>query len=278
MFRYNLSPVRFLERLRLIFMKMAGESDPDNVFEALDIDRVLAGLEQHSIPAEPYHVDWPGFKAFQRENSGRFGRWEKSIEKQLEYFISERLLEITSTDTVMDVGSWFSTYPDIISAKYHCKVYAQDLAYPEGIHDEKIGGDASRLPLPDNSISKVALHCTYEHFEGESDSRFIREAGRVLTPGGRLVIVPLYIHQHYTIWTDPSLFDSSRIPVDEGATTYKNLGWNNRFGRHNSPESLQQRVARHAEEVDFKVLVIENVADLDPACYVRFIGYFEKPE
>ena len=51
-----------------------------------------------------------------------------------------------------------------------------------------IAGDARVLPIPDV-------------FEGEGDTAFIKEAQRVLRPGGFLLIVPLELAGEYSIET-----------------------------------------------------------------------------
>jgi hypothetical protein len=275
--RYNVSMTRLAEKMRQLYLKPLVARDDRNHFEKLDIEAVHARLKELNIAVEPYPVDWPAFQRFRDRHAGRFGRWSRSIEKQLEYFISQQLLLPEASDCLIDVGSWFSTYPDLIREDFGAQVYAQDLAYPEGIHDGKIGGDAAKMPLPDASVSRMALHCTFEHFERDADTRFIHEARRVLSPGGRVVIVPLYIHQHYTVWTDPSLFASARIVVDPGARLFRKVGWSNQFGRHYSPEALRDRLLNAAGDLNFRILRVDNVADLDPRCYVRFIGLIEKP-
>lgn len=275
---YNISVTRAIERVRQLYMKPMVAREVDNYYEQLNITLVEKQLNQLGFNVKPYEIDWQGFEKFQTMYKGDFGRWEadKFIEKRLEYYISENLLDFMPDDITMDVGSWFSPYPDLMKQKYGCRVYAQDLAYPAGIHDWKIGGNAANLPLEDNSISKIALHCTFEHFEGDADSGFIEEVSRILKPGGRMVIVPLYIHQDYMNWTDPSIFASKSIPVDKGARLYKNVGWNNQFGRHYNPAALFSRILKHADGLNVSILKVNNIDDLDPRCYVRFIGLFEK--
>jgi len=273
---YNMSASKVIERLRQIYLKPLVRRDPRNRFEPLDIYGVERRLQELSVPVEPCLVNWADFESYRARYAGRFGRWNGNLEKQFEYFMTEQLLAISSDDVVMDVGSWLSPYPDLIRERYGCGVYAQDLSYPEGVHGWRIGGDAACLPLPDRSVSKIALHCTFEHFENDADIRFIPEAARVLAQGGRMAIVPLYLHQDYTIWTDPSLFHASDITVDSGATLFCKVGWNNRFGRHYSPDALNERVIRQAQSLRFTVLRIVNIQDLDRRCYMRFVGLFQK--
>ncbi len=273
---YNPSVFKVIERLRQIYLKPLVRRDLRNRFDPLDIDGVEIRLQELGVPVEPHIVNWADFENYRAHYAGRFGRWNGNIEKQFEYFMSERLLSILTDDIVMDVGSWLSPYPDLIRERSGCRVYAQDLSYPEVIHGWRIGGDAARLPLPDRSVSKITLHCTFEHFENDSDVRFVPEVERVLADGGRMVIVPLYLHQDYTIWTDPSQFHTSPITVDSGATLFRKVGWNNRFGRHYSPDALKERIVRQAQGLSFKVLRIANIHDLDQRCYMRFVGLFQK--
>ena len=108
---------------------------------------------------------------------------------------------------------------------YGCKVYRQDLEFPEGIHGNVIGGDASNMPLEDESATKMALHCSFEHFEKNSDIEFIIEANRVLCKGGKLCIVPLYLSNKYVVQTDPSILPFGGIPFENDAILYCAKGW-----------------------------------------------------
>ncbi|MGD1952306.1 MAG: methyltransferase domain-containing protein [Leptolyngbyaceae cyanobacterium] len=53
-------------------------------------------------------------------------------------------------------------------------------------------GDAFELPLPDNSVDVMAQNCLFNIFEPADLSRALKEAYRVIKPGGRLVMrIPL---------------------------------------------------------------------------------------
>jgi hypothetical protein len=103
----------------------------------------------------------------------------------------------------IDIANANSPAPEIYSKLARCKTYRQDLIYPEGLHGDVIGGDAAKMPLPNGFASAMALHCSFEYFEGDSDQEFIREESRVFRSGGRLCIVPLYLFPEYAIQTDP---------------------------------------------------------------------------
>lgn len=101
---------------------------------------------------------------------------------------------------LVDVASMDSPFSEITAELFDLETYRQDLMYPEGMVGRQIGGDAASTPVPEEVADHLTLHCSFEHFEGDSDSRFIREAARVLEPGGMLRISPLctsriYAHQ-----------------------------------------------------------------------------------
>ena len=77
----------------------------------------------------------------------------------------------------------------------------------------------------------MTLHCSFEHFERDSDSRFVRECARVLRPGGKTVIIPLYLSNRRFIVTDPYHYTREAIPFDDGAQPVMLVGYL-RHGRH----------------------------------------------
>jgi hypothetical protein len=114
------------------------------------------------------------------------------LEKALEHFVSLKIAEPAPGKVFMDVGSCVSVVPEILRRYHRCDCYVQDLELPTGVHGWNVGSNAAEIPLPDSSIDVMTLHCTFEHFEGDADSRFIRESARLLKTGGKAVILPLY--------------------------------------------------------------------------------------
>ena len=171
--------------------------------------------------------------------------------KILEYFLSLLLLPIVPSDVVIDVASERSVFPDVVATTVGARVFRLDLIYPPGIHGDRIGGSADEMPLPAGSVDKLFLHNSFEHFEGDIDTRFVREALRVLRPGGGLCVVPLYLSARHQIVTDP-LVDRSGIEWDPDAEVVERIGHRNRFGRFYSAETLAERVLKPAFECGFR--------------------------
>ena len=141
--------------------------------------------------------------------------FEPDREKVLEYYLTVEALSLKPRSTYLDIASCLSLFPNYVAERIGATVYRQDLLYPEGIRSVEfprissikpgrttvnilsIGSDACSLPLTSSSVDSIALHCSFEHFEGDSDGRFTKEALRLLRPGGRMLIIPFYCGNTY---------------------------------------------------------------------------------
>lgn len=197
------------------------------------------------------------------------------IEKSLEHFLAAKLLGLSETDVYIDIASCGSPVPGIYNKLFGCSVYRQDIIYRKGFHGDKIGGDAALMPLPDGFATRMGLHCSFEHFENDSDIRFIIEAGRVLKQGGKLCILPLYLFETYAIQTDPGKL-SKKISFEEDAVLYCVKGWNNRHGRFYDVPHLISRVKNNLDTLRMTVYVVENEKEIHRDCYLKFIALLEK--
>jgi hypothetical protein len=234
-----------------------------------DYAAILKALDRH-VDIKPFTIDVPDFRAYlytapypqaYRETFGPL-----FLEKALEHYVSLELLGET-TGAVMDVASCASPFPAIAWNRLGGTVYRQDITYLPGIHRHTVGCPAQNMPFG-LSVSAMTLHCAFEHFEGEADSGFIIEASRVLCPGGRLCILPLYVADHYANVTDPA---HPAPGFDERAQVRAVPGWNNRFGRWYDVDQFLKRVLQPARRVglDAALYDVRNATDVDPLCYLR---------
>src|SRR5579872_3260470 len=109
------------------------------------------------------------------------------------------------------------------------------------------------MDLPACFADALTLHCSFEHFEGDTDVRFISEVQRVLRPAGRCIIIPLYLHHRYLTLADPYDLATTDVPLDAGAALVAFPGYGNRHGRLYDPEAFVRRVYQPAVNVGLAV-------------------------
>lgn len=219
-----------------------------------------------SRPVQPVRLDREDFARFK----ARY-RDERAIddEKRLEYYVSTRWLEFSAGDIFVDIAAQDCPFASYIRQVYGCRAYRQDLYYLKaGIHGFDIGGDASNLPLPDGSVTRIALHNSFEHFEGDGDCRFIHQAQRVLAPGGKMCIVPLFVGEVYHEETDAGWIDAqgTKHPWGVGA----------RFAREYDIATFKERVVDHATQFAITIYRVENAAEIADSAYLRYFAIFQK--
>lgn len=204
------------------------------------------------------------------------GKARKLFEKSLEHYLAAKLLDLSKEDIYIDIASANSPTPVIYHKLFGCKVYQQDLMYSEGLHGNIIGGDAGNMPVKDGFATKMALHCSFEHFEQDSDISFIKEASRVLRKGGKLCILPLYFFNNYVIQTDPSSFPKGDVSFESDAILYCAKGSGERHSRFYDVSHFITRIRNNLNGLKLTVYFIQNGKEVDSTCYIKFIALFEK--
>jgi hypothetical protein len=114
-------------------------------------------------------------------------------------------------------------------------------------------------------------------FMGQDDTRFIQELARILKVGGKVVILPLYMHTHYCAYSTPEYFGKSYS--DPAAKEYVRLDCSGvPSSRKYDPLKLKERVldAIIAAGLRYKVLVLRNKNELGKSIYCHFILEIEK--
>jgi hypothetical protein len=192
-------------------------------------------------------------------------------EKSFEHFIALQLLSPRPSDVFIDIASEGSPLPEIVASLHGSVTYAQDIMYQPGILGNRIGGDACSMPVPDGFATCATLTCSLEHFEGYSDTRLFRELCRVLRPGGRIVVVPLYLFHEPAVQTDPTYSAPLDVTFDDDAIVYCAKGWGNRHGRWYSPETLQSRIIAQCPEMTFVLYRLLMTESIDATIYARFV-------
>jgi ubiquinone/menaquinone biosynthesis C-methylase UbiE len=135
----------------------------------------------------------------------------------------------------------------------------------------RIGGEASNIPVSDNFFKAATATCSVEHFESDSDIKFMKEMERVLMRGGKIVIVPLYMFIKPEIQADPKYCLAGDVKFDEDADIYCAKDWGNRYGRHYSASPLFRRLIEPNKNLEFKVYLLGNPEDIHSSVYCRFV-------
>jgi SAM-dependent methyltransferase len=180
----------------------------------------------------------------------RFRELPYAHAKPLEYLASLRALAPAAGEVLLDAaggasGEYLRAARDFVGAAL--ELVGQDAL--AGRVDEAgirfVSGSVDRIALADASVDAIACHHSFEHFQGDLDTRFLGEALRLLRPGGRLAIVPLFLGSSYAeIWNrrparggDPR----ARRVVDRTAAF---AGWGpfEGFARVYDAEALRARV------------------------------------
>jgi hypothetical protein len=206
------------------------------------------------------------------------GSWPTAVEKWLEHFVSIDLLQPRAGEVLIDIASCHSPFPEILREHYGLETYRQDLIYPDGIEGDRIGGDATAMPLADGFADYLTLHCSFEHFEGDADSRLLREAERVLKPGGRLLILPLYTSSTYSIQSDPATWKERTVRFEDDALVCLARGWSETHGRLYDLEHFRDRVLAHLGDLELVVFTVTNLEAVGHNAYLHQAALFTKPE
>lgn len=137
--------------------------------------------------------------------------------------------------------------------------------------------NATPSRFADGSVRGVSLHCAYEMFMGGDDTRLIGELACILKPGGKAVILPLYLHTQYCAYATPAHFGKGY--ADPGAKEYI------RFDCYGVPSSrkydvrmLQRRVLEPITRagLGYRLSVLRNKESLGSDIYCHFVLDIEK--
>ncbi len=242
-----------------------------------DSEDLTEQLTRCGLEVVPYRIDVAAFWSYVDQVGYRSlaywqgGQARAATEKWLEHFVSIELLGPRVGELLIDVASCHSPFPDIVRDGFGVTAYRQDLLYPLGVEGDRIGGDAVSMPLPASSVDLMTLHCSFEHFEQDRDGAFLREADRVLRPGGRLCILPLYTNRRYCIQTNLDRWRASCPPwFERDALVCQADGWEEVHGRFYDPEHLVERVLGNLGSLEARIVRVENAKEVAEDCYLVY--------
>ena len=248
--------------------------------------RIECDLAAQGIAIEALRVSAPDFTAFQETFPFPSDYYDGTggaihVEKQLEHYIAWLLIgpERPQMQPYLDVAACASPWAMLLRER-GVESYAIDLA-PDGPYASLPyyeRQDATKTRFADHQVGSASLQCALEMFAGDSDTALVNELARVLRPGGRAVISPLYLHTHPCHYQTPD--NLHRVKGDAGATTYvRNDCWGVASSRKYSANTFMERIWRPALASGLvpSLWALRNAHDIHPQAYLRIILVLEQP-
>lgn len=235
-----------------------------------NLDNVGNAFSEIGFPPKKYNIDIDAYGSY-------------FPEKALEHFVSLSFSEkLNETSKIIDIANAGSPFPDIAHKIFGCHVYSNDLKFKKGVHKLsawhiRLGCDAYKLPVKENTFDLVVLHCAFEIFEDEKDIGLIKKACRVLKKGGKLVILPLYMNELYHIFRDPRTSRINLPAIDRGARlVYRNNFHGVAFARFYNVDAFYKRVITNMQGFKLSIYRVQNLYEICKNCYLNWIAVFEK--
>jgi ubiquinone/menaquinone biosynthesis C-methylase UbiE len=248
-----------------------------------ELDQIERDLHSLGVEIFDYSPSPEDFHAFQAENhfpdnylGGRNNKvWD---EKLLEHWIaSERLglINFGAGDVYLDVAAASSPWAHAVRKFLGIEAYAIDLGQVSEAYKNLSyyrTENATATSFTDASVNGASLHCAYEMFIGNDDVQFVREVARILAPGGKVIILPLYMHTHYCAYSTPEYFGKGYI--DPTAKEYVRLDCMGvPSSRKYNAAMLKSRVLDTIvmEGMSYSLLALRNKVELGEGIYCHFI-------
>ena len=245
-----------------------------NPIAEANLEAVYADIAATGLRIETAEIDVDLFDEYRKsaEYEARYPHYYEfnQREKSFEHYWAFRFIQPKAGLQYIDIGSEHSPLPEIFDRLSGSITYSQDLSYDPGIVGKRIGGDAAQLPVPDAFFSGAVVTCSIEHFEGKSDIGFMKEVARVLKPGGKVIVLPLYMNAVACYYVDPVCAVQGSAQYDPEYDIYCAKGWGNRFGRFYSAATLRNRLIEPNPELSFAVQYLKDAKKLGPSVYCRF--------
>jgi ubiquinone/menaquinone biosynthesis C-methylase UbiE len=254
--------------------------------ELLHIEQALKKLD---IMVHDYSPPVEGFSEFlaagyfpaDYHGGTQSGVWD---EKLLEHWLAAERLKLFTYgkgDIYVDVAACGSPWAKILRARHEIQTYAIDLVVkPEFLTlDFYREENATKTSFLDSSVRGMSLQCAFEMFLGSDDVDFVSEIRRILRPGGKVVILPLYMHTTYCTYSTPDFFGKGY--GDPNAAEYVRFdAWGIPSSRKYDAATLKQRLLSPIERagLEYDIYALRNKRELGEGIYCHFILEIIKPE
>ena len=200
------------------------------------------------------------------------------FEKIIEHYIAYDRLDINnyaSQDKYVDIAACSSPWARILRENFKINSFAIDLHIHEQFShlDYYMTQDATATNFDELSIRGVSLQCAFEMFLNNNDMNLIDELHRILQPGGKAIICPLYMHKEYCFYYSPE-HHNSVMGKEHEDTYYVNIKARGVPGsRKYDVEKLIDRILTKIQLLDmqYRILVLLNKSEISDDIYCHFI-------
>jgi len=255
--------------------------------DAAELRTIESGLRSLGMPCADYRADPAAFRAFVARMNfppGYHGGADGGVyvEKLLEHFVAWDLLDLNAREArwpYVDIAAASSPWARLLRAQ-GLPAWSIDLDPHPWMEELSyyVQADATASPFDSASFGSASLQCAYEMFGGDSDTRLLAELARILRPGGRAVISPLYMHTEACFYQSPDHY--GRDVGDAGARRYLRPDvWGIAASRKYSPDTLRTRVWQPAQAAGLvpALHVLRNGPEIGPGIYLHFILTLDRP-
>ncbi len=240
------------------------------------VNKMIRDLENEEIKVKRYRIKKEDYEQFlSKADYARYkyyydgGKAPIMSEKAMEHFLAAKLLDISSADVYIDIANGDSPAPWVYERLYGCKSYAHD-RYFKSNTKSLISGSADHLNIEASFANKLALHCAFDHFTKDYDSKFMKEVERILKPNGKCCIVLLYLYPKVGVVTDPGYVTDWSI-LQEFENIFVDYSFKNDFSRFYNAKTLKQRIlSMLPDNLSYSIIFIENMEETCHECYAKF--------
>ncbi len=194
------------------------------------------------------------------------------------YFIKQMVWK--KQDIFIDVAGGSSPFAKFLREQEAIQAYSIDLSLSKYSYlDYYLQGDASKMDFQDGSVTAVSIQSSLETFPGDLDNRIIKEISRILKPGGKAFICPLYLHEEQVSIMSPSNYARGLADKDSLEVIRTDCRDALPMSRFYSMEGLQKRLLRDANEwgLSFKIYILpDEIVERDEFVYFKYILEFTK--
>lgn len=123
------------------------------------------------------------------------------------------------------------------------------------------------------------MQSSFEMFAGDADIKFIKEGARVLEKGGKIVILPLYLHNQYLSTVSPNYYGSGVADEYSKECVRTDCRGNIPFARFYDLKAFDERVLKTARQYGLTPLIYvlpQDLVEKDGFVYLKFILSLEK--